>query len=485
MIRVLCIDDKWREEGLDKLFAAEMEEFGIKIFFEADPAKAVSSICRDPKIDVVLLDLKLPDDPAQGQQVLKEIKQINPELPTIVLTGIGDANVAEECCVELGAAFYFVKDEFSPKQLIIAVRNAAKLAAKVREAKQLRESVGSRVESTKIIGASRATKRVLEQIQDVCQFRNTTVLIGGERGVGKDLVAQTIHRNTEGRGDEQFVRILCSAVPENLFESELFGVIPNYPGFHSAQGLMGKIREANRGTLFLDEIGDMPPSIQGKILVVLERKSFRPVGGARDISADIRIIAATNQPLEERVKEGRFRPDLFDRLQVYAIFVPPLRERQEDIPALAAHFVELFNHEQNHHIRGIEDRALEVLCRQEWLGNVRELRNTVERAFVNSISDGANVLTASHFAQMECVGTETITTSESQLINQLIDDAYAGKVSLKDIPRKYQRAVVEKVLLREKGIGVRAAEVLGLTAQALRRKLSIWGISTLAYRKRL
>ncbi len=483
MIRVLCIDDRWEEEGLDGLFKTELKKLGIRISFESECSKAISSIHNNPKMDLVLLDLKLPDDPEQGKALLKDIKQLCPSLPVIILSGLSDSAIAEECCVELGAAFYFIKDEFSPMQLGIGIRNAVKLAEKVRETECLQATVEELSRFDRIVGTSEAIKGVLGQVREICHSQDTTVILTGEKGVGKDLVAEMIHTSTEERKNGRFVRILCSAIPENILESELFGVIPNYPGFHSPGGLTGKFKEADCGTVFLNEIGDMPLSIQAKVLEVIERKAFHPLGGTDEVKVDVRIIAASNQPLKEKVKSGHFRGDLFDRLRVYSIHVPALRERKEDIPGLVAHFLEKFNFEQNRSVQKVSDDVLEMLSEYDWPGNVRELRNVVERAFVVSAAEGARILKREHFARVQEDRGETLTDTESRLVQEFLEAAYAGKTTLNDIPRKYQLRVVTETLRREKGVGTRVAKILGITSGALRRKLSDWRISTLACRQ--
>lgn len=483
MIQVLCVDDRWQEEGLDVLFKKDLQKLGIQISFESEKNQAFSLIQNNPDIDLILLDLKLPDNPEQGKTLLTQIKKLRPDLPVIILSGLNDSSIAEECCVDLGAAFYFVKNEFNPVQLGISIRNAVRLVEKMKETERLNSRVADFERFEKMVGASKAIRKVLAQVEKICHSENTTVVLRGEKGVGKDLLAEMIHLNTEKRKNERFVRILCSAIPENIFEAELFGVIPNYPGFHCPDGLPGKFKEADRGTIFLNEIGDMPLPIQAKVIEVIERKSFRPLGKTDDVKVNVRIIAATNQNLEVQVKKGEFRGDLFDRLKVYSIYIPPLRERKEDIPALVDHFIELFNFEQNRSVKRIDDDALQMLCEQNWPGNVRELKNEVERSFVVSSIHDVQILTREHFTSFSNETTYTMSETESKLIQEFVESAYKGEVTLNEIPREYQSEVVKKVLEKEGGIGKKVAKILDISPGALRRKLSRWRISTVAIRK--
>jgi two-component system, NtrC family, response regulator AtoC len=482
VIKVLCIDDQWDGEGLEGLFAGVFRELGIDVAFESNGAEGMASVCRDPAIDLVLLDLKLPDSPDQGMAILQELKEVRPSLPVIILSGLGDAVVAEQCCADLGAVLYFVKGEFTPKQLAICIRNAVIGTRKAREADSLRALVTDERLSAELVGGSDSIRRLRKQILEVASSPGTTVLITGDRGVGKDLVAQAIHRGIRDPTSHPFVRILCSSIPESLFESELFGVIPNYPGFHSPEGLTGKFREGDRGTVFLDEIGDMPLRIQSKLLEVLERKSFRPIGGSRDVSIDARIVAATNQDLDQLTQERRFRADLLDRIRVYGIHIPPLRERKEDITDIAWCFLRRFNSELGRNVEDIDVAALDKLMEHDWPGNVRELRNCIERAFVNSSLEKGRVLTAAHLGQLEPVRDKSSSTLESRLVDSFLEEIYSGKRQLSSVPREYQSKVIREVLKREEGVGTQAAQILGVSATAFRRKLSNLGISTLSFR---
>ena len=483
MIRVLCLDDRWDEEGLDPLFTEGLHSLDISISFESESAAALAKVHNDLLIDLVLLDLKLPDDPAQGKTVLAQIRELRPKVPVIILTGVGDSATAEECCVRLGAAFYFVKGEFTTMQLGIAIRNTVGLARKEAEAVRLRELAIEHGHSGDIVGASDAAQELLSHIKDVCGSPTTTVLLTGERGVGKDLVADVIHNNTPAHREGPFVRVLCSAIPESIFEAELFGVIPDYPGFHSKVGLRGRFAEADGGTIFLNEIGDMPFAVQSKLLEVLESKTVRPVGGGTESRIAARIIAATNQDLRERARSGHFRPDLLDRISVYSIDTPSLRTRKVDIPALVQHFIERFNMEQARSVQQVDDEALHSLCVYHWPGNVRELRNVIERAFVVSARADARILTPEHFLAFSDPGQDQECASFPSGLS-LADDIYSPDITLNDIPKKLQRGVVINVLTRENGLGSRAAKVLGLSPPAFRQRLSDWKISTLDFRNK-
>jgi len=332
--------------------------------------------------DAVLLDLRMPL--VDGQEVLKRLKRLDPSLPVIVITGAGDTPTAVACMRE-GAFDYFEKP-IDWDKLHVCLENACTVRSLQEEVRELRRSLRAQYGFDSIIGQSKKMREVFDAIQRVAET-DVTVLLEGESGTGKELVARAIHFNSPRRG-KPFVAVNCAAIPETLLESELFG--HERGSFTGAVGRrIGRFEQADGGTLFLDEIGEMSPATQVKILRVLQERRFERVGSNRSIEVDVRIISATNKDLLEEVKRGRFREDLYYRICVYPIHLPPLRERTEDIPALVGHFIEKFNRKlpRRRQVRAVTSEALEYLLRYPWPGNVRELENVIERSMLHA-TDG-------------------------------------------------------------------------------------------------
>ena len=326
--------------------------------------------------DLVILDLCMPL--ISGIDTLKRIRKIDPGLPVIILTGDQRVPTVVEA-MKLGAYDYFTKpiewDKFE-----IAVKNALVTKSLRSEVARLRGQLRERYGFDQIIGHCSKMQEVFRAVERVLDS-NVTVLIHGESGTGKELLAKAIHFNGP-RKNRPFVAVNCAAIPESLLESELFG--HERGAFTGAVARrLGKFEQANGGTLLLDEIGDMPISTQVKILRVLQERSFQRVGGTETVHVDVRVMSATNKDLQEELKKGRFREDLYYRISVYPIHIPPLRQRVEDIPALTAHFLEKFNRENRRKVKAIAPRTLDYLMNYDWPGNVRELENVLERSFLN------------------------------------------------------------------------------------------------------
>ena len=370
--RILIVDD-------EKLLRWSLRERLLKEGFEvleADSGKAARAAIEAGGADLVVLDYRLPD--ATGIELLKEITTAIPEAPVIMMTAYSTVETAVEA-MKLGA-FDYINKPFDHNEMVHTVRKALETSRLRREVRALRRQQEERYGLANIVGNSPAMKEVFRLIHKVGRSAASTVLITGESGTGKDLVAKAIHYASD-RARGPFMNITCSALPENLLESELMG--HERGAFTDAKSAkQGLFEMANGGSMFLDEIGDMGVLLQAKLLRLLEEKTFRRVGGVRDIKVDVRVIAATNRDLGRAVAEGRFREDLYYRLKVIPIVLPPLRDRAEDVPMLTAHFIDQFNREFKKHCRGVTEGAAKILEQHPWAGNVRELRNVIERAMI-------------------------------------------------------------------------------------------------------
>jgi two-component system, NtrC family, response regulator AtoC len=342
----------------------------------AEAGTAAEALDRSSDADLVLLDFRLPD--GDGLSVLRKIKERQPDTLVILMTAYSTIENAVEA-IKLGA-FHYINKPFNVDEVALLVDKALETGRLRREVKAFRSSTSREYSFDRIVGGSPSMAAVKELMKRVAVSPASTVLLTGETGTGKDLAAKAIHYNSE-RAARPFVNITCSALPEQLLESELFG--HERGAFTDArQQKRGLLETADGGTVFLDEIGEMTPGLQAKLLRFLEERTFKRVGGLQDIKVDVRVIAATNRDLEQAVKEGKFREDLFYRLQVMPIALPPLRDRRGDIPTLASYYIDLFNREFKKRVRGVTPEVQEALESYRWPGNVRELRNAIERAML-------------------------------------------------------------------------------------------------------
>src|SRR5438094_265478 len=327
--------------------------------------------------DLVLLDVKMPG--MDGLEVLDRLRGMNDGLPVVVVSGHGTITTAVEATKK--GAFDFIEKPFASERVLVSLRNALDQGRLRDENRSLKRAVEVRHQ---MIGDSPGLKQVMAAVGRAAPT-NATVLIQGESGVGKELVARTIHRNSQ-RSRERFVQVNCAAIPEELIESELFGHEKgSFTGATERQ--VGKFEQADRGTIFLDEVGDMSLKTQAKVLRVLQEGEVERLGSAKTATVDVRVIAATNKNLEEEIEKGTFREDLYFRLAVIPIYVPPLRERPEDIPMLAKHFLDTISRENNQKPKRMTPAAIDAIKRHRWRGNIRELRNTVERLIIMSPGD--------------------------------------------------------------------------------------------------
>jgi DNA-binding NtrC family response regulator len=450
--QILIVDD---EELIRWSLAERLRLDGHEILEAGSAARALELL--DGQIDAVLLDYRLPD--GDGVTVLRRFHEIDPDLPVLMLTAHKDVEIVVGA-MKAGAFEYLTKP-FDLDDVALRVDRALEATRLRRELRTLRDTLAKPFGVASIIGESDAMQRVKGLVRKVATSPGSTVLLTGESGTGKDLVAKVIHYSST-RAARPFLNITCSALPENLMESELFG--HERGAFTDARvQKRGLLEQADDGTVFLDEIGEMTPALQAKLLRFLEEKAFRRVGGAADIHVDVRVIAATNRNLEDTIREGKFRDDLYYRLNVLRIEVPPLRTRADDVPRLAQHFVETFSREFRRPVRALSDDATQALRTYGWPGNVRELRNLVERAVL--LSEG-EVLQASDFDTLQAPRRAG---GNGRTAFQLPADG----VNLEE----EERSLVMQALERTGGNQTRAAALLGLHRDQIRYRIEKFGLT--------
>jgi two-component system nitrogen regulation response regulator NtrX len=446
--RILIIDD---EQKIGKMVSDILRDEGYEPIFALDAAKGLENILRND-LGLVLLDLKLPDK--DGIEVLKEIAALKPNLPVVIISAHGNIKTAVQT-TKIGA-FDFLEKPLDMDRLLITVRNALQQETLKTEINRLRSET---LKQYQMIGESPAIQKVYDLI-DKASGVKSSVLVTGANGTGKELAAKAVHFNSP-RQEKPFVKINCAAVPETLLESELFGYEKGaFTGASSSK--KGKLEQADGGTVFLDEIGDMSFALQAKVLRFLQDGEIQPLGGAQIKTVDARIIAATNQNLELAVKEKRFREDLFYRLNVIQIRMPSLKERREDIPLLARHFMEEFCKESGVSEKILTDAAMFQIVNMDWPGNVRQLRNIVERLVILS-------------------PRQTIEPSDLEAVLSMDreDEKKTEKEGSLDAARqKFEREFILKILAQTQGNVAKAAEALGMDRTNLYRKMKQLGIVT-------
>jgi len=454
--RVLVIDD---EQGMRELLGIILGGDGYDVVSAANGEEGRRAVERD-RFDVVLTDLRIGSDAHAGMRLLEWMQEHGAGTPAIMMTAHGSVENAIDA-MKRGAADYILKP-FKNDEIKLLVRRAIEQRDLVRENKALRKEQAKLGQVTNMIGASPALQQVKDMVRRVAVLPST-IAIYGESGVGKELVARSVHQLSE-RSQKPFVAINCGGIPENLLESELFG--------HKKGTFTGAIEDkdglfvvANGGTLFLDEIGEMPLSLQVKLLRVLDNHVVTPLGGAESIKVDVRIVSATNRDLDEMVREGTFREDLYYRLNVIPLRLPSLRERPDDIPLLVRHYLMRHAEKLGRRMPAITQAAMEALCTYDWPGNIRELGNVIERALALCASDTIDMAELPHNITHYVPRTNA---GYSELPPQGLDlEALIAEIEMK---------LIEQALARTRHSQKKAARLLGLTARSLRYRLQKYGI---------
>jgi two-component system nitrogen regulation response regulator NtrX len=447
--RILVVDD---EAEIRRSVRMILEYEGYDVM-EASSGPEGVALAEKESPDLVFLDVKMPG--MDGLEALQRIRTVSETLPVVIISGHGTVSTAVEATK--AGAFDFIEKPLASERVLLTIRNALDQTRLADENRSLKRAVEVRHQ---MVGESPALRHVWDAIKRAAPT-NATVLLLGESGAGKELVARSIHRNSL-RSRERFVQVNCAAIPEELIESELFGHEKgSFTG--AAEKQIGKFEQADRGTIFLDEVGDMSPKTQAKVLRVLQEGEVERLGSARTIKVDVRVIAATNKDLEAEIEKGSFREDLYFRLSVIPITVPPLRERREDVPLLIRHFAELFSREHNRRPHRFTPAALEFMQKARWKGNVRELKNTVERLLIMTPGDPVDVDDLRDVVRLEA--------------RTAAPDNGKNPGTLREFKESAERAfLVGK--LRENGWNIsKTAEVIGTPRSNLYKKLEQYGIT--------
>ncbi len=454
--KILVADD---EQSMREFLEIMLKKEGYKVFLAPNGEEVVKMIEKDI-FDLVLLDIRMPK--LDGISALKKIKSVNPETIVIMITAYASADSAIQAMKE--GAYDYITKPFKVDEIKLIIRNALEKKQLQNENRLLKKMVKERYHFDNIIGQSPKMLDLYDLLEKVSPTK-TNILITGESGTGKELVAKAIHLNSPRR-DKPFVTLNCGAIPESLIESELFGHMKG--AFTDAIATKkGLFEVADEGTIFLDEISELPLLMQVKLLRVLQDKEFKRVGGTEDIRVDVRIISATNKDLEEEVREKRFREDLFYRLNVIQIKLPPLRERREDIPLLAEHFLKKYSTELNKNITKISPEALQILLQYDYPGNVRELQNIIERAV--ALETGIELSSKNLHSYL----------NEQPPVKKGLFDLEIPKegIDLERVVEDLERTLLLKALDKTKGIKKKAAELLHINFRSMRYRLEKYGLN--------
>jgi two-component system response regulator HydG len=448
---ILVVDDY--EPFRDSL-AKILGGAGFRVFPASDGEEALD-ILRKEFIHLVLTDLKMPK--MDGTELLKVAKTIRPDIEVILITGYATVDTAVTAMKD--GAYDYIQKPFKPREILKLVRKAVEKQSLVLENRKLQERIKDFQKVEKIVGRSPAMKKVLEIVAQVAPS-SATVLIQGESGTGKEVIAQAIH-DLSPRANKPFIKVSCAALPETLLEAELFGY--ERGAFTGAIARKeGRFELANGGTLFLDEIGEVSPTVQVKLLRVLQVGEFERLGGTKTIRADVRIVAASNMNLLEAVERKAFREDLYSRLNVITLTLPPLREREGDIPLLAHHFLEIFTKKNNKDVKGFTQEALEVMLQYSWPRNVRQMENAIERAVV---------LTKGEMINPGDLPPEILKAVEPKTPKAVLMDEKTISISLGTPMETIEKRVIEETLRYSRGDKNLASKILGISARTIYRKI--------------
>ena len=450
--RILIVDD---EENFRHMLSVILKREKYEVDTASNGDEGLQKITAED-FDQILCDIRMPGK--DGLDFLKEVQKREIDASIIMMSAYGTIDTAIEA-MKLGA-FDYISKPFKPDEIILTLRKAEERERLRKENEFLRKEIKKEYSFENIVSKNEKMQKIFEVIKKVAQYKST-VLITGESGTGKELVARALHYNSD-RSQKPFVPVNCGAIPENLLESELFGHAKG--AFTDAiRTKKGLFEEADGGTLFLDEIGELPLPLQVKLLRVLQEGEIRRVGESKPIQIDVRIVAATVKDLVKEANEGRFRDDLFYRLNVLPVHIPPLRERKEDIPLLVNHFINVHNQSLNKTVAGIEPKALEALMNYKWYGNVRELENTIERAIV--LTDGVNI-------GPENLPHEIQNFEDKEQLPSLAEEEY----SIKKTSKILERNLIQKALKQTKGNHTHAARLLEISHRALLYKIKEYGV---------
>ncbi|MFO0755292.1 MAG: sigma-54 dependent transcriptional regulator [Byssovorax sp.] len=451
MRRVLVVDD---EENLRLVVRTTLKREGYEVETASSGEEALALV-ETFGPDVILTDVRMPK--MGGMDLLATLKAKGIEATVIVMSAYGNVDLALDA-IKAGAYDYLQKP-FKSEEILLTLRKAEEREALRRENRALRQEIRKENLFEDILAKSPQMQAIFKTVSKIAEYK-TTALITGESGVGKELVARAIHRRSSRRGGP-FIAVNCGAIPENLLESELFGY--RRGAFtDAATDRVGLFEQANHGTLLLDEIGELPLSLQVKLLRVLQEESLRRLGDNKDIKVDVRILAATHRDLAAETKAGRFREDLYYRINVLPIAIPPLRERREDIPILLDHFLARNNARFGTQIRGVDAEARRLLLEYAWPGNVRELENTIERAMV--------------LTEHESIGVDDLPERVREARDPIQMHLTSGELSIKKTARVIEEILIRRALTKTKGNRTRAAEVLEISHRALLYKIKDYHI---------
>ncbi len=447
---ILVVDD---DRNICKMIEINLRKEKEYIVETANSGEACLKAIRETIPDLILLDIQMPG--IDGIETLTRIRNEEPRIPVVMMSAHGTIEKAVKS-MKLGA-YDFIQKPFPSDRLLVTVRNALTTSSLKQEIDTLRSELKDRFQFKNIIGQSGVMQEVFRALEKVVNS-NVTVLIQGESGTGKELIARAIHYHNPQRNNKPFVAVNCSALPESLLESELFG--HEKGAFTGATGKrIGKFEVASGGSIFLDEIGLMTPATQAKMLRILQEREFERVGGNELVKVDVRVISATNKDLEEAVRTNEFREDLFYRISVFPIKLPPLRERREDIPLLAAHFIDKFARQESKEVEGIAPDALELLMAYNWPGNVRELENAIERAVV--LSSTREITPKDLPNTVRSIGEKRIYESDNTLSSWI---------------EKLEEEALRNALLENGGNISQTAKKLGIGRATIYRKAKKYGL---------